>query len=128
MRNELLFASLSFSCDNTFSNYRSRLSTPRFSYKKRHRPPTKFVKKRVTEVEEGNHSLSTDSSRDNKSTAKVAAHISKNIKSTLHKKPENLLDFDCPTSGLSSDAGLDVGGNHHARLNSVIDKLQDHDW
>lgn len=46
---------------------------------------------------------------------------------SLCKKPENLMQYEAK-SDISTDGGFDLSGNHQAKLNNVIDKLQDHDW
>lgn len=46
----------------------------------------------------------------------------------LHKKPENLFNFEM-TSDFSTDSGLDtLCGNYLGKLNVVVDKLQDQEW
>lgn len=98
----------------------SRHNTPRFTCKKKQRPATKFVKKRVTEACSLSSSLSTP---------EAAAQFKTDEK---RKEPTGMLnknshEYDV-ASGLSSDGGFDVGGNLNAKLCSVVDKLQDHDW
>jgi hypothetical protein len=104
--------------DENLHDYRSsRAITPRFAYlKKRVRPGTKYAPRRF---EDGNSTSNESCSGEQKS--------SKIPKAKLCKKPENLMTGG-ETSGLSSEGGLDVGGNYYSRLNSVVDKLQDHDW
>lgn len=42
----------------------------------------------------------------------------------IRKKPESLET----SSEISTDHGMELGGSMSARLNGVIDKLQDPDW
>lgn len=78
------------------------------------------------------NSVSTSSMDDDKKLKEIKIHESakKSIVKVLnephHRAP--IVSSDMTSSDASVEAGLDVHGNHHSKLCSVVDKLQDHEW
>lgn len=112
-------------------NYRpKRIPSAKFNCRKVRRPQTKHVRDRLSARKIDSTTSATTSNEEvvkPKENVKKGA-IKKDTKvKPLIKKPENLCKFEMG-SDISTDHGMDVGGNFSAKLASVVNKLQDLDW
>lgn len=105
---------------------KSGRQTAKFSVKKFHRPNTRYPRKRPT-TRRPDSALSELTDEQKVCNVQPESRKIKKGKESLCKKPENLMHFE-QSSDISTDGGLFEGGNHHAKMCSIIDKLQDHEW
>lgn len=111
---------------NNDSQPKSGRQTAKFNVKKFHRPNTRYPRKRPTSQRPGT-AVSETTDEPKASKAQPVSRRTKKGKETLCKKPENLMNFEL-SSDISTDGGMFEGGNHHTKMCSIIDKLQDHEW
>lgn len=105
---------------------KSGRQTAKLIVKKFNRPNTRYPRKRPTSQRPDTGVSEIDNEQ---AACKVqpASRKAKKGKETLCKKPENLHNFEV-SSDISTDGGMYEGGNHHTKMCSIIDKLQDHEW